>query len=173
MLVASIDVRGAPSITAPSGWTLVEPATAGTDLTKATYWLLVGANPPASYTWSFSVSSTASGVVLAYSGVDQAQPVETSSSQANASGAAIAAPSVDGSAGSMLIGFFGTATNATFTPPTGWPSGAMSLLQARSRWPRRPRTFASRRLAPLASVTATATKAAASIGQSVVLRPTQ
>ena len=47
VLVASIDVRGAPSITAPNGWTLVSPVTNGTDLTKATYWLLVGANPPA------------------------------------------------------------------------------------------------------------------------------
>ena len=170
VLVASIDVRGTPSITAPSGWTLVSPVTTGTDLTKATYWRFVGANPPASYTWSFSVSSAASGVVLAYSGVDQAQPVEASSSQANASGVAIAAPSVNVSAGSMLIGFFGTATNATFTPPTGMTergdvaaSGATKVASE----------AADLRFAAAGSSgirTATATRAAASIGQLVVLR---
>ena len=171
VLVASIDVRGAPSITAPNGWTLVEPVTAGTDLTKATYWFPVGANPPASYAWTFSVSATASGVVLAYSGVDQAQPVDTSSSQANASGAAITAPSVVGSAGSMLVGFFGMATNATFTPPNGMAErgdvAASGSIKVASE-------AADLRLTAAGATgvrTATATKAAASIGQLVVLRP--
>jgi hypothetical protein len=84
---------------------------------------------------------------------------------------AIAAPAVDASAGMMLVGFFGTATNATFTPPNGMAergdvaaSGAVKVASE----------AADLRLTATGSTgtrTATATRAAASIGQLVLLRP--
>ena len=42
VLLASIDVAGTPTLTAPNGWQPVRSDAAGSSLTKATYWHLVG-----------------------------------------------------------------------------------------------------------------------------------
>ena len=121
VLLASIDVAGTPTLTAPNGWQSVRSDAAGSSLTKATYWHLVGPNEPASYVWTFSAATSASGVIVAYSGVDSTAPIEIVDGQANASGTAVTAPSVSVTTNhSMLVGFFGIAVNTAFTPPRRW-----------------------------------------------------
>ena len=75
VLVASIDVLGSASLTAPAGWTtLRSDTTSGSELTKRTYWHVVGAVDPATYVWTLSAAQPAAGVLVAYSGVDTGDP---------------------------------------------------------------------------------------------------
>ncbi len=93
-------------------------------------------------------------------------------SQANGSSAAVAAPSVNADAGSRLVGFFTTATNATFTPPTGMAerceinanSGSVKLASEAAD-----STVAATGVTGVR--TATASRPAISVGQLIVLRP--
>ncbi|HLJ09259.1 MAG TPA: Ig-like domain-containing protein, partial [Acidimicrobiia bacterium] len=70
VMVAGIGIRGAPSITAPAGWSLVRTDAAGTYTTQAIYDRVVTASEPASYTWSFSGSVPAAGGISDYQGVN-------------------------------------------------------------------------------------------------------
>jgi hypothetical protein len=144
--------------------------TPGADLVKATFWHLVGPNEPGSYAWTFSSASAASGVLVAYAGVDHAAPLEAYT-KASSSGTAVSTPSVSAAAGSMLVGFFGIATNATFNPPSGMTERGDVAVTSGSV---KVASEAADRLlseADAGARTATASKAAVSIGQLVVLRP--
>ena len=119
VLVASVDVLGTAPTVVPTGWTLIRTDAIGTQMAKATYWHSVGSEPePASYSWTFSSSSTASGVIVAYRGVDISAPIVHAGQVSDAASAVIVAPSVvTAQPGSMIIGLYGTATGATITPP--------------------------------------------------------
>src|SRR5574338_1038351 len=54
VLVAAVTVRGAPTITAPSGWTLIRSDASGTALSQALYRKVAGGSEPSSYAWTFS-----------------------------------------------------------------------------------------------------------------------
>jgi hypothetical protein len=71
VLVAMITVRGAPIISAPSGWTLIRSDTSGTVIHQALYRKVAGGSEPASYSFTFDREIAASvGIIAAYSGVD-------------------------------------------------------------------------------------------------------
>jgi hypothetical protein len=170
VLVASLDVAGAPQITAPAGWTLVRTDTAPGSFVQATYWHLAGASDPASFTWAFSSSQLAVGSMLAYSGVDPANPVDASNGQANASSTSIVAPSVDASAaGSMLVMLAGVASNGSVTPPTGMTE-RVEASAGRSDKVTGEASDASVGAGSTGPRTATASRAGANIGQLIVLR---
>src|SRR5205823_1939677 len=117
--LAAVDTRGAPSVIAPAGWTLVRSDANGTTITQRVYVHVVGASEPASYSWTWGSAQGASGGIVAYSGVDNANPVDVSGGQTGA-GTAVAAPSVTTTAANeLLVGFFGTAAAATFTAAPG------------------------------------------------------
>jgi Bacterial Ig domain len=121
VLVAAIDVRGTPAITAPAGWTLVRVDEIATTMRQAVYVRVAGGSEPSSYTWSFSKSQAAVGGILAYTGVDTASPVDASSGLTTDTAVnTIRAPSVTTSEnGDVIIGFFGIAGTRTMTPPGG------------------------------------------------------
>lgn len=173
ILVASVDVGGSQVITPPVGWTWIRTDTANGQLTKATYWRLVTNTEPGSWTWTFPESAAASGVVAAYRGVDGADPIVANGGQASAAAsAAIVAPSVTvGVPDTRLVALYGTATNATITPPSSMAkrsevvSGGrlkMTSALADEVWSSAGTTGARQ---------ATASKAAANIGHLIVLRP--
>lgn len=119
LLLATVDVRGQPVVTAPAGWNLVRTDTAGTTMRKATFWRLATASEPASYTWGFNKPRSAVGSILAYSGVSPTSPIQASSGQVNAASRSIAAPSLTTTTPSaMVVGLFGLARRATVTPAT-------------------------------------------------------
>ena len=78
LLVVGIAVSANnPTITAPTGWTLVR-RTANTNTTAnalAIYQRLVTAGEPGTYTWTFSASTGAAGALLAFAGVDALAPI--------------------------------------------------------------------------------------------------
>ena len=83
VLVAVLDVRGAPIVTPPqvtgpvTGWTLIRDTGNGSAMHQLTYWKIVAAGDPTSYRWTFSTSQVAAGSILAYRGVDANSPVES------------------------------------------------------------------------------------------------
>ncbi len=121
VMVASIDLRGAMTITPPVGWQLIRTDVNGTALRKSTFWRVAGSAEPASYTWQFSSPTTrATGSVLSYTGVSAADPIEASSGQVNPSSTSITAASLTTtSPNALVVGLFSVARTATVGPPTG------------------------------------------------------
>ena len=173
VMLAAITVRSSATITAPAGWTSVRATLTGSDLRQATYVSVAGAPIPASFKFKLSSKSVVAGAIAAYSGVSTTTPVETSGARKNTSSTSITAPSVTSTVpGSMLVGVFGTAINATVTPASGMVERADIKTGA-----------AAKKIAlELADDTlespgatglrvATASAAAVNIGTVVVLRP--
>ena len=118
--LAVVDVRGSPALTVPGGWTLVRADQNGFSILQALYSHVVATSEPASYTWSWGFAAGASGGIVAYGGVDPANPVNASGGQTTTSSPTISAPSIATTvAGAMLVGFFGTSAPATTTAPAG------------------------------------------------------
>ena len=171
MLIASLDVRGTPTITAPAGWALVRSDPSGGTMTKATYWHLVGPSDSGPYVWGFSSADAATGIVLAYSGVDPTSPIDAHSG-ATSSATAMVAPTVTCSAGAMIVALFGLATNGSITQPTGMTE--RSELTAGVGQARVASEVSDQIHGAGGSTgdrTATTTRAAPSVGQLIALRP--
>ena len=177
VLVAVVDVIGAPAVTPPAGWTLVRTDIAGsgtTSLLQAVYWHLAGAFEPATWTWTLATAHGASGGILAYSGVDTVNPIMASSGQTAATGTAMIAPSITTTApNSMLVGLFGITGQRSITPPTGMterieqalanPPGEKVTSEAAD-------TFQAS-TGPTGPQTATANTTGRNIAQLIALRP--
>ncbi|OYW84522.1 hypothetical protein B7Z17_03955, partial [Candidatus Saccharibacteria bacterium 32-49-10] len=121
VMVAAITFQGGTGVTVtpPTGWNLVQRQDSTTTLGQALYWKLAAAGESGTYTWTLSKSRKASGVIMAYSGVNTASPIDISGGQANASSATITAPSVTTTvANDMLVGFFGENAGTAFTATT-------------------------------------------------------
>lgn len=121
VVIAAVTITGNTTFTAPAGWTSIQrTVTAGNEIATQSWYIVAGASEPASYTWSWTGAQRATGVILTYSGVDTAAPIDTSGSQANASSTTIMAPSVTttnwNGVGSALVGVFGIANAGTITP---------------------------------------------------------
>lgn len=119
LLVASIDVRGQPTITAPTGWTLARRDSGTTTMQKATYWRVATASE-VTPTWRFSSAQSAVASMLVYRGVRTTTPIEASAGRVDLSTRLVTAPSVTAvSDNAMVVGLFGVPTRSTFTPPAG------------------------------------------------------
>ena len=171
VLVAALSIAGNPSITAPAGWSLVQNHVSGSSLRQVVFVHVAGASENPSYAWAFSSSVTAAGIVDAYSGVDPAQPVDVAAGRVNTASTAIVAPSVTTSTGVLLIGFFGTLTNAVIAPPPGMLEQAETVTSGKNKVALESADQVLGASGPTGTRTATADKAAVNIGQSVVLRP--
>jgi Ca2+-binding RTX toxin-like protein len=175
-LVAQVTVRGgtAATITAPAGWTLLSRQNNGTTLAQAVYHRVATSSEPATYTWTFDGNRRASGGIIAYSGVDAANPIDASGGQTG-SGSEVTAPSiVTTAADAMLVGFFGIAHTATFTPPTGMTERYDVSSTTGGEPVRTSSAGADENVAmpgPTGLRTATATQSDPWVGHSVALRP--
>jgi Big-like domain-containing protein len=173
LLLASIDVRGSPGITAPAGWTLVRSDQSGYTIKQAIYYKVATVSEPASYTWSWGGAQGASGGISAYSGVDSSAPIAASAGQVNASSTSITAPSVTTTGPNQLVvGVFGTAAATAIAPPSGYSErfdafATAGTYRTTSELSDRPQ------VSPGSSgiLTATAGATAVNIGQTVALKP--
>jgi Bacterial Ig domain len=173
VLLAAIDVRGGPAITAPAGWTFVRMDANGTVIRQAVYWKVATSAEPASYTWTFSASQAAAGGIAAFEGVDTANPIDAHGGQVNASSKSITAPSITTTvANAMVAGFFGTGPATTVTPPAGMTERWEAVSTAGTY---KATSEAATALQASAGATgtriATAANAGANVGQLVALRP--
>lgn len=82
------------AISAPPGWRLVTAAVVPDDLELATFVRIAGPAEPGGYTWETG-DPDANGMILAYSGVDTADPVAGSNTGADPKNRSIRVPSFE------------------------------------------------------------------------------
>jgi uncharacterized repeat protein (TIGR02543 family) len=174
-LLASIDVRSGVTVDPPDGWTQLLSTKSGNSLEKITYYRFVTEGEPASYVWSFNGAAAASGVILAYSGVDVTNPIDAVAGQANASSTTLTAPSITSeTANTMLVALYGIATNASIEPPASMTERAEVIGSAGKD---KVSSEAADQTLAVAGATgdrmARAAKAGDSVGQLIALRPAQ
>ena len=119
VMVAVIGVRGGTgvTITAPTGWVELNTTTSLTSIRSSMFYKVAGASEAGPYSFTFSVSNKASGVISSYSGVDLVSPIVKNNVQANASSTTMTAPSVNTTHdNSWVVAGFTTATGTTVTP---------------------------------------------------------
>ncbi|HVD62815.1 MAG TPA: Ig-like domain-containing protein, partial [Lapillicoccus sp.] len=87
---------------------------------QAVFVHIAGGSEPASYTFTLSNAQSAAGGILAYTGVDPANPIDASGGQANVASTSITAPSITTTGTNrLLVGLFATAALTTETAPAG------------------------------------------------------
>ncbi len=115
-LLADISERGTPTITPPSGWTLLNSTASGTTVTDAVYYKVAGSSEPASYTFSFSTATSATGAIMGYVGVDTTNPIDTSGVVTDTNVTSHTAPAVTTtSPDDMLLVILASDGNSTVT----------------------------------------------------------
>lgn len=117
-MIVQITSRGAPTITAPGGWTLLRTDSSAGVLRQAVYYKFAAlGDPGATRTWTLSSSQRAVAGMMVFRGVDTTAPIDAHAGQVNAASTTVAGPSITTtSSEAMLIAFFGTAANANFSP---------------------------------------------------------
>jgi hypothetical protein len=169
VIVAVVDVKAAPAVATPAGWTLVSNTVNGSSFRQLVFWRVATGAEPASYQWTYGENRAATGAMLAYSGVSTAAPVETFSAGLGAS-TTITGPSVNASlAGATVIGAFGINADSTIAPPAGMTERGEIVSAARLRTEVADMALLS--TGPTGAKVASAATAAANIGQLIVLRP--
>jgi hypothetical protein len=107
-VIALPGTSNAVAITPPTGWTLIGTSPTSNKYTMSLYSHVVTAGDPTSYNWSFSPTSTATGSIAAFSGVDTVNPIDVTASQTNGSTTSHTAPSVTASySNGMVVPFWG------------------------------------------------------------------
>jgi hypothetical protein len=119
LLVAAIEVRGRPAITAPAGWQRVRLDANGNIVELATYIRVVSGDEPASHSWTFDRSSAAVAVIALVRGA-ASDPIGDATGRINAKSTSIVASSaVADRDGSLVLAFFGIARATSIAPPGG------------------------------------------------------
>lgn len=171
LLVAAIEVRGRPAITAPAGWTRVRHDSNGTIAAVATYIRVAGADEPSSYTWSLSRPEAVAAILVAVRGA-AGDPVGDAAGRANAASASIAAPTGRADRDdSLVLAFFGIARATSISPPAGM-SEVAEIASSSGRYKATlEAAVASTDVGDVGGLTATAGGSSASLAQLLVIRP--
>ena len=123
MVIAYGKRKSAPSVTTPTGWTLLSrDAYNTTDYQQLLFWRVATAADTVgtTYTLASSTADKADAIVIAYRGVDQTNPIVTEGGQANAADDILTAPSLTPSrADTRLVGFFGSAVGGAVLTTAG------------------------------------------------------
>jgi hypothetical protein len=173
-MLAAVAFRGNPTITPPAGWTLVRQDVNGNTHRQAVFVKVAGGSEPASYTFTLSSAQSAAGGIVAYSGVDQASPVDAHGGQINTSSTSATAPSITTTGPDrMVVAFYATPNLTTFTSPGGMTERYDQQVPAANQY--KVTATADDQLVAGTGGTgtrvATVANSAASVGQLVALRP--
>jgi hypothetical protein len=170
VLLAAVSLRNSSAgIGVPAGWTQTINASESGALRTVVYRRVAGGSEPASYTWTFSASTSAAGLIAAYFGVDTATPVEAADGYGNSSSTQITAPGVNTkTAGAVLVNVSSTAVTTVIAPPPGmterFEQGGTGVALSLNDEPRATVGATGIRRA-------TAGTAARNVGHNVVLKP--
>lgn len=124
VMIAAIAVSpNTPTISTPTGWTLVRTLsqTSTTTSRLAIFRRVATASEPSSYSWTLSTTFTGTvGGITTFSGVDNTTPISVENGQITSSSTTQTTPSITTTfSSSMLVGIFSYASAGTWTPPTG------------------------------------------------------
>ena len=172
VLVAALSMTGNPSITVPSGWTLVQNQVSGSSLPPGRVRPggrrerepapTPGPSPPPQ-PWRASSPPTAASIRPSRS----TSPAAASMRPPARSWRRLSRPA----RASLLVGFFGILTNATIAPPPGMLEQAEVATSGKNKLAIEAADQVLTGTGPTGTRTATADKAAVNVGQSIVLRP--
>ena len=120
-MIASVGFRPQTAVlTPPAGWTLVRRTDNAAGNSLATYWKVADDAEPASYSWILDTSTGSVGGILAFSGVDSANPIDVEAGQNTPNALTHDAPGVTTTgANEMLVTAHSFMSSATWTPPAG------------------------------------------------------
>jgi hypothetical protein len=177
-LIAMVTVRGGTvtTITPPAGWTPLRRDDNGTSLGQAIYYKVAGSSEPVSYTWNVAPAIRASGGIIAYTGVDNADPFDVVGSDGGNSSLVIAPTITTSENNAMIVAFYGIANcnngGDYWTPPLGMAERID--INSTGSFPNRSNSGAADVVQALAGPTgpktATASSSGAWIAQLVALR---
>jgi outer membrane protein assembly factor BamB len=124
VLIAVIAVRpNTVTITAPTGFALVnrQNNTTGNPSSVAVYSKVATVSEPVTYTFTFSANTGNAGGIMAFSGVDNASPINVSGgSLTTTTTTTIAGPNLATTvANTMIVAARQIASSSTWTPPAG------------------------------------------------------
>lgn len=92
----------------PAGWKLLRSDQSASQLKSWVAYKVAGSAEPASYAFGVSIASYVAGSVMAFAGVDTANPIDTHSGQKNGTSATFASPAITTTAANGLAVWFGT-----------------------------------------------------------------
>lgn len=123
MLAAVAVSPNTPTISTPTGWTLVRTLsnTSTTTSRLAIFRRVATASEPASYTWAFSrTHNGAVGGITSFSGVDNTSPINVESGKLTGRSTTQSTPGITTTYNNtMLVGIFSYASSGIWTPPSG------------------------------------------------------
>lgn len=122
VMIAHIAVRGGTgvTITPPAGWTLIDSLDNSTVYKSSTYYKVATGSEGSNYTFTFSISRVAAGIISAYSGVDTAAPINADAVQFNAPATPLTSPSVTTTVNNAwVIASYTQPAATTFTAGSG------------------------------------------------------
>lgn len=114
VMLAGVTHRDDADWTRPDGWDRVEG-----NGNSSVFYRIAGGDEPSSYSWELSVKRAAVGIIVAYSGVDVGDPIQTFSGQYGDKDDRIVAPSVTTTVDrSRVVGFFRTNRDTDIAKPS-------------------------------------------------------
>jgi len=117
VLLAGLSFNASGSVVAPAGWTLVAHTRSASVVDLWTYYHVVDASEPASYSWKVASSGTGVIGIADYAGVDTSAPIAGFSSAKNGSGSAtVILPQVATTGRSVAVLLLTTDGTAHTTP---------------------------------------------------------
>ncbi|WP_275936506.1 cell wall anchor protein [Chondromyces apiculatus] len=127
------------TVTPPAGWTLIRSDQSASQLKAWVFYKVAGASEPASYAFAIDLASNMAGSILAFSGVDTANPIDAHSGQKNGLTASFDAPPVTTTAANGLAVWFGsqvwagaTCPASPIVPPSGFTEPLDTCLPSSS-----------------------------------------
>jgi hypothetical protein len=166
-----IAARGNPLFTPPVGFSFIRQDIVANNVRQSVWWKIAGGSEPASYEVVLNQAKDAAGAVLAYRGVDVADPIAAHSGVTGSSTTILAPGVTTGVDDSMLVGLFAASSLGPISPVAMTDRGglAQKIKYALSM-------RAGEVEAPTAGATgdqsATLPQAANNIGQLIALNPT-
>ncbi len=136
MLAAIAVGPSTTTITAPSGWTLLNRVDQGTATSnsQAIYYRVATSTEPTAYVWTFSggaINGTAGGIIT-YRGVDTASPIDASGGNTTVSGTSHQANSINTTvANTMIVSIHSFSSSEAWTPPVT-PAGMTEQIDIAS-----------------------------------------
>ncbi|MCP3141529.1 cell wall anchor protein [Pyxidicoccus xibeiensis] len=113
--------------TAPAGWTLLRSDQSASQIKAWVFYKVAGSAEPASYAFTIDLASYMAGSISAFSGADNANPIDAHSGQKNGTTASFDTPAITTTAANGLAVWFGAQiwTGAAcpvspIVPPTGF-----------------------------------------------------
>lgn len=130
LLVAIINFNTNGTITAPSGWTLVNSYNPSTGATAEIFFKVAGGSEPTSYNWAFSSSQRVGGVIACFQGSFASDPREGLYTENEAS----TSTDVTGTSGTVsndctmvvYLSAYDQTAGGIWSPDTGWSTAGVN-----------------------------------------------